>query len=278
MHIGIFIIATDYSITMDELGPALEQRGFESLFLPEHTHIPTSRLTPWPGGSELPRDYSHMHDPFVALAFAAAHTKSLKLGTSICLLPQRDPIVTAKTVASLDTMSGGRFVLGLGGGWNREEMAQHGTRYEDRFKILRERVLAMKALWTEEEAVFNGDFVKLEKSWAYPKPVQRPHPPILLGGESVYTLRRVVEFCDGWFPRGRFDYDVANGIAQLKDVADAAGRDMASLQVSVFGAPPDPTILETYRAAGVNRALLALPSTDRDSALRQLDEYTPLLD
>ncbi len=277
MFIGVYIFATDYSITMDELGPALEERGFESLFLPEHTHIPVSRQTPWPGGGELPREYSHTHDPFVALAFAAAHTTDLKLGTGICLMAQRDPIVTAKSVASLDMMSGGRFVFGLGGGWNKDEMAQHGTRYEDRFKILRERVLAMKSFWADEEGSFDGEFVILEKSWAWPEPVQKPHPPILLGGETVHTLRRVVDYCDGWLPRGRFGYDMAKGMAELKEVADAAGRDMASLQVTVFGPAAEPEVLDKCREAGANRVLLTLPSADRDSILRRLDDFAPLL-
>ena len=197
MHIGVYIFATDYSIRTDELARALEDRGFESLFLCEHTHIPTSRRTPWPAGGELPKEYSHTHDPFVALAFAAAATAKLKLGTAICLVPQRDPIVTAKSVASLDTLSGGRFVFGIGGGWNVEEMENHGAVYETRFKLLRERVLAMKALWTEEAAAFHGEFVDFDPVWAYPKPMQKPHPPVILGGETKHTLRRVVAFCDG---------------------------------------------------------------------------------
>ena len=175
MHIGAFIFATDYSIDIRELAGALEERGFDSLFLPEHTHIPVSRRTPWPGGGELPKEYSHTFDPFVALSFAAGVTKRLKLGTGICLLPQRDPIVTAKCVASLDRLSGGRFIFGLGGGWNVDEMENHGARYETRFKLLRERVLAMKALWTQDEASFHGDFVNFDPAWAYPKPAQTPH-------------------------------------------------------------------------------------------------------
>ena len=180
-----------------------KQRGFESLFVCEHTHIPVSRRTPFPGGGELPKRYSHTHDPFVALSFAAAATRTLKLGTGIALMPQRDPIITAKSVASLDQLSGGRFIFAIGGGWNVEEMENHGARYDTRFKLLRERVLAMKALWTQEEAEFHGEFVNFDPVWLYPKPKQKPHPPILLGGETDHTLRRVVEFCDGWFPRPR---------------------------------------------------------------------------
>lgn len=277
MHIGVYIFATDYSIRMDELGPALEERGFESLFLAEHTHIPTSRLTPWPGGGDLPKEYWHTYDPFVALSFAATATSKLKLGTGICLVPQRDPFVTAKSVASLDMLSGGRFIFGIGGGWNVDEMQNHGAQYHTRFKLLRERVLAMKALWTEDEAAFHGDFVDFDPVWSYPKPMQKPHPPILLGGESEYTLRRVVEFCDGWLPLNRGDFDAAGGMARLREIADAAERDMETLSVSVFGARPDKATLEKHAEAGVTRALLRLPSEDRDTVLGLLDEHMPLL-
>ncbi len=277
MHIGALIFATDYSIRIDELARALEERGFESLLLPEHTHIPASRRTPRPGGGELPKEYWHTHDPFVALSFAAAATTKLKLGTGICLLPQRDPIVTAKSVASLDVLSGGRFIFGLGGGWNVEEMENHGARYETRFKLLRERVLAMKAIWTEDAAAFHGEMVDFDPVWAYPKPVQKPHPPILLGGESDYTLARVIEFCDGWLPRARGAFDPVEGMARLRRAAAAAGRDMSTLSMTVFGAPPKAATLETYAEAGVTRSLLVLPSADRDTVLKLLDDYAPLL-
>jgi len=277
MEIGALIFATDYCIRMDELAVALEERGFGSLFLPEHTHIPASRRTPRPGGGELPKEYWHTYDPFVALSFAAAATSKIKLGTGICLLPQRDPIVTAKSVASLDMLSGGRFIFGLGGGWNVEEMENHGTRYETRFNLLRERVLAMKAIWTEDEAAFHGEMVDFDPLWAYPKPVQKPHPPIILGGESDHTLARVVEFCDGWLPRARGAFDPVEGMGRLRRAAEAAGRDMSTLSMSVFGAPPKAATLETYAEAGVTRALLALPSADRDTVLGLLDDYAILL-
>jgi probable F420-dependent oxidoreductase len=193
MLVGAFHFPTDYGIEIGELARALEARGFESLFVCEHTHIPVNRRTPFPAGGELPKRYSHTHDPFVALSFAAATTRSLKLGTGIALLPQRDPIITAKSVASLDQLCGGRFVFAVGGGWNVEEMENHGARYDSRFKLLRERVLAMKALWTQEEAQFHGQFVNFDPVWLYPKPKQKPHPPVLLGGESDHTVRRVVE-------------------------------------------------------------------------------------
>ncbi|NKB57716.1 MAG: TIGR03619 family F420-dependent LLM class oxidoreductase [Alphaproteobacteria bacterium] len=277
MDIGVFIFATDYSIQIDELARALEDRGYASLFLPEHTHIPVSRKSPWPGGGELPKEYAHTHDPFVALSFAAAATTKLKLGTGIALLPQREPIVTAKAAASLDMLSNGRFIFGIGGGWNVEEMENHGTTYKERFALMRENVLAMKALWTEDEAEFNGDMVKFEKSWSWPKPLQKPHPPIILGGETKYTLRRVVEFCDGWLPRVTPDFDPTESMARLREAADEAGRDMSDLSVTVFRAPPDAQKLESFAQAGISGGLLQLPSADRDTVLRLLDEYAPLV-
>ena len=277
MDIGAFIFATGYTIAVDELARELEARGFESLFVPEHTHIPVSRKSPFPGGGDLPRQYWHTHDPFVSLSFAAAATQRLKLGTGICLIPQRDPIVTAKSVASLDMLSGGRFLLGMGGGWNVEEMEDHGAEYRTRFKLLRERVLAMKALWADEEAEFHGEFVDFGPCWAYPKPVQKPHPPLLLGGETDHTLRRVVEFCDGWFPRGRGGFDAAAGVARLRRIADEAGRDMSGLSISVFGARPDRRAMDEYREAGVTRAIIGLPSDSRDDVLRLLDKHAALL-
>ena len=277
MHIGAMIFATDYSIRTDELAIAMEERGFESLFLPEHTHIPTSRKSAWAGGPDLPKDYWHTHDPFVGLAYAAAVTKKLKLGTGICLLAQREPIVTAKSVASLDMMSGGRFIFGIGGGWNVEEMEDHGVQYKTRFARMRENVLAMKALWTQEEAAFHGDFVNFDDCWAYPKPAQDPHPPIILGGETDYTLRRIVEYGDGWLPRARHGFDAAENMARLARMAEAGGRDASEFSVSVFGAPNDKAMLDGWAEAGVTRALLTLPSEPRDDALRRLDRYAAVL-
>jgi probable F420-dependent oxidoreductase len=275
MQVGVFYFPTDYGIDPGELGQALEARGFESLFVCEHTHIPASRKSPFPGGGELPKRYSHTHDPFVALAFAAAATKRLRLGTGVCLVPQRDPIVTAKSVASLDRLSGGRFEFGIGGGWNVEEMENHGARYATRFKLMRERVLAMRALWTEEEASFAGEFVHLDRVWMYPKPLQA-RVPVLLGGETDHTLRRVVEFCDGWFPRAGAGFDPAVAVARLRGAAEAGRRDPASLTTSVFRAPPDAAALAGYREAGITRVLLEVPDLDRDGILRRLDELAPL--
>src|SRR5437763_13692551 len=257
MQIGVFYFPVDYGINIVELARALEERGFESLFVPEHTHIPTSRKSPFPGGGELPKRYAHTHDPFVALAFAAAATKRLRLGTGICLIPERDPIVTAKAVASLDQLSGGRVEFGIGGGWNVEEMENHGASYSTRFKLMRERILAMKALWTEDEAQYHGEMVKFDPVWSYPKPKQKPHPPILLGGETDYTLRRVVEYCDGWFPRPGRGFEIVEQLRPLHRMAEEKGRNPTTLSTSVFRAPPDKATLAEYAAAAVERAVLA---------------------
>lgn len=276
MRVGVFYFPTDYGINIAELAQALEERGFASLYVPEHTHIPSSRRSPFPGGGELPKKYSHTHDPFVGLSFAAAATKKLLLGTGICLIPERDPIVTAKCVASLDQLSRGRFIFGIGGGWNVEEMEDHGARYETRFKLMRERVLAMKALWTEEEASFTGEFVKFDAVWSWPKPAQRPHPPILLGGETDYTLRRIVEYCDGWIPRPVGDFTAKGAVERLRRMAETRGRDPASLSISVFRAPADKAVLTEYREAGIDEALLEVPDLSRDEILQLLDRYAPL--
>jgi probable F420-dependent oxidoreductase len=273
MQVGVFYFPTDYGIDIRELARAAEERGFDSLLLPEHTHIPTSRRTPYPGGGELPKAYSHTHDPFVALSFAAAATTKILLGTGICLIPQRDPIVTAKCVASLDQLSNGRFIFGIGGGWNVDEMENHGARYETRFKLMRERILAMKALWTQQEAAFHGEMVNFDPVWLYPKPAQKPHPPILLGGSSDHTLKRVVEFCDGWLPIARPAFNAKPEVARLRQAASAAGRDFSTLSISVFGAPADEAVLAEYREHGINRVFLAIPDLTRDEIIRVLDDY-----
>jgi probable F420-dependent oxidoreductase len=276
MDVGVFYFPVDYGIDVAELARALEDRGFGSLYVPEHTHIPLSRKTPFPGGGELPKRYAHTHDPFVALAFAAAATKKLKIGTGICLVPQHEPLVTAKAIASLDRMSNGRFVFGIGGGWNVDEMENHGATHKDRFKIMREHVLAMKALWTQEEASFHGQFVDFDPVWSYPKPAQRPHPPIVLGGESDHTLKRVVEYCDGWFPRTRAGFDPVEAKTRLKKAAEAGGRDPKTLSITVFGAPNKAEVLASYAKAGIESALLAVPDGTRDEILAFLDKQAPL--
>jgi len=277
MQIGVFYFPVDYGINIAELAAALEERGFESLFVPEHTHIPISRKSPFPSGGEMPKRYAHTHDPFVALSFAAAATKKLLLGTGICLIPERDPIVTAKCVASLDQLSGGRVVFGIGGGWNVEEMENHGARYSTRFKLMGERILAMKALWTMDEAEYHGEMVDFDPVWSYPKPAQRPHPPILLGGETDYTLKRVVDYCDGWFPRPGRGFEIRAQLERLHQMADKAGRDRRTLSTSVFRAPADKAALAEYGEAGIDRAVLEIPDQSRDEILRVLDSYAPLL-
>ena len=275
MRFGVMMFATDYAIRIDELARAVEERGFESLFVPEHTHIPKSRKSPWIGGRELPKEYWHTHDPFVALATAAAVTTRLKVGTGICLVIERDPITLAKEVASLDFLSKGRFLFGIGGGWNLEEMENHGTDPKRRWRLLRERILAMKAIWTQEEAEFHGELVSFAPIWSYPKPVQTPHPPILMGGNVPTARQRAVEFCDGWFPiAGRAS--IAEGVADLRARAEKVGRDPNSISVSVFGAKPEETVLRGYEKAGVERAILPLPSADRDTVLPLLDRYAAL--
>ena len=273
MKLGVFMFATDYAMRIDDLAREVEARGFESLFVPEHTHIPISRRSPWPGGPDLPREYWHTLDPFVSLMAAAAATETLRIGTGICLLTERDPIITAKAVASLDLLSNGRVEFAIGAGWNAEEMENHGTEFGTRFRVMGERAKAIKTLWRDEHPEFHGEFVDFDPVWSYPKPVQRPNPPILIGGESIHTLRRVVDYGDGWFPRARGGFDPHEAVDRLRAVADEAERDMATLSISVFGTPADAALLDLYREAGIDRALLALPSEDASVVLPLLDSH-----
>ncbi len=272
MKYGAYMFSTDYAIRPDDLARGLEERGFESLWLPEHTHIPASRKSPWPGGGPLPREYWHTLDPFVALGAAAAVTTRLKLATGICLVIERDPITLAKEVASLDWVSRGRVIFGIGGGWNAEEMANHGTAFESRWKLLRERIEAMKAIWTQDEAEYHGTFVHFDKLWAWPKPVQRPYPPIVMGGSGPHARQRAVDFDGHWMPIvGRDPLDEA--IADLKVRAETAGRDPATVTVSLFGASSSEGKLAAWRDLGVARAVFSLPSAGRDTVLPLLDRY-----
>jgi len=277
MHIGVTMFCTDYSMRIDDLARETEARNFESLFVPEHTHIPTSRRSPFGGGGELPKEYWHTLDPFVGLMAAAAVTKNLKIGTGICLIIERDTIVTAKAAATLDFLSGGRFLFGIGAGWNAEEMENHGTEFKTRFRKMREQVLAMKEIWTKDEPKFHGDFVNFDPIWSWPKPVQKPGPPVLLGGESGHTLQRVVDYCEGWFPRGRAADKILPGMKDLEARAAKAGRDMKTISVNVFGAAPDEAVLDTYRKAGVTRVMLRLPSEPREAILPLLDKHAKLI-
>ena len=276
MHLGIFSYNVEYGARPDELARAAEERGFESFWVGEHTHIPAARQTPYPGGGELPKPYYHMADPFVSLMAAAAATRTIKLGTGICLVVEHGPLVLAKSVATLDWLSNGRVLFGIGGGWNREEMEHHGTPFGRRWQVMRERVLAMKALWTQEEASFHGEFVNFDSAWSRPKPAQRPHPPILLGGESDYTLRRVVEYCDGWIPRPVGDFTAKSAVERLRRMAETKRRDPKSLTISVFRAPADKAKLAEYRQAGIDEALLEIPDLRRDEVLQLLDQYAHL--
>ncbi|MDX2166057.1 MAG: LLM class F420-dependent oxidoreductase [Deltaproteobacteria bacterium] len=277
MKLGVAIFPTDYSIRPDDFARACEERGFESVWFPEHTHIPVSRKTPYPAGGDLPKEYWHTHDPFVALMAAAAVTKTIKLATGICLLVERDPIVTAKQVASLDLLSNGRVLFGIGGGWNVEEMENHGQSFGKRWKLLRERVEAMKAIWTTDEAEYHGELVNFDKIWSFPKPLQKPHPPIILGSASKMGIKRVVDYCDGWIPIGLALPDLPKALAELRTQAQAKGRDPRSIEVSIFWAPPDADQLRHYRDVGVARAVLALPSVGRDQVLQMLDGMAGLV-
>ncbi|HEY4684603.1 MAG TPA: LLM class F420-dependent oxidoreductase [Dehalococcoidia bacterium] len=280
MLYGLTIFATDYTLQPADVARAAEERGFESLWLPEHTHIPAGGRTPWPGGPVMPKEYSHTYDPFVALTAAATATRTLKVGTSICLIIQRDPIITAKEVASLDNVSGGRFLFGIGAGWNVEEVEDHGTKFSRRFAVLRERVLAMRALWTQEEAEFHGRYVDFDKAWLYPKPLQKPHPPILMGGDSATTFDRVIEFCDGWIPISRGGQPppaIREKVLELRRRAEAAGRDPDAISVSVYTCPPSREVVDELARAGVERVIFLLPSAEPAEVLKAMDERARLI-
>jgi probable F420-dependent oxidoreductase len=267
---GLTIFPTDYAIAPAVLGRAAEDAGFESLFFAEHTHIPAARVTPRPGGGDLPDQYWHTHDPFVALATVAQATERLRVGTGICLIVERDPITTAKAVASLDFLSGGRFEFGIGAGWNREEMRNHGTDPSRRFSIMRERVQAMQAIWTQEEATFQGEHVSFDRIWSWPKPVQQPHPPIILGGLGEKVLDRVLAYGDVWMPNRIEPAELAPRIAELRE---RAGR---HIPVTYYGARPEDAFVEGLAEAGVDRALLQLPPEGADTVLPLVERHAEL--
>ncbi len=270
MKFGVSMFPTDYAIPPGELAKAVEERGFESLFFPEHTHIPASRISPWGGGAELPEQYWHVMDPFVAMAVAAAATKTLKIGTGVCLVIERDPIVLAKEVASVDLVSGGRVLFGIGGGWNVEEMENHGTDFKRRWKVLRERIEAMKEIWANDEATYHGEFVNFDAIWCWPKPVQKPHPPIIVGGNGARTLQRVVRYGDEWMPLGRAGESFTDRIKELNDLAAGAGRD--PIPVSIFATPPDPGAVEQFQGEGASRVLFSLTAGPAAEILPALDK------
>ena len=279
MKFGVFIFPTDTAIRPDQIAREVEARGFESLWFPEHSHIPTSRSTPW-GGVEkappLPEQYWHTHDQFVAMAYAASATTDLLIGTGINLAAQRDPIWTAKQVASLDYLSAGRVLFGIGYGWNKEEMAHHGVKYGQRREILREKILMMKALWTEDEASFEGEFVHLDPSLAWPKPVQRPHPPIIMGAAvGPRTTADIVEFCDGWIPLAT-RHDITGQIERVRSAVAAAGRDPAAFEVTAYSAKL--AELQDLIDAGVDRAVFTMPPMGPDIVIPRLDNHVSQLE
>jgi probable F420-dependent oxidoreductase len=277
MDFGVMMFPTDYAVAPADIARMAEERGFESLFFPEHTHIPASRETDYPGGGELPPEYSHTHDPFVALTAAAAATERLLIGTGICLVIERDPITTAKEVASLDQLSGGRFLFGVGAGWNAEEMENHGTEPSRRFGVMRERIEAMKAIWTEDEASYHGRHVDFERIWSWPKPAQRPHPPIIVGGNGKHVLDRVVAYGDEWMPnRIESVEELGERMELLGQMAADAGR--PTPKVGLYAAPAKPAEIERYEAIGAGRYVFWVPPSPRPEAEERLDHLARVVE
>ncbi len=273
MRIGLFPFCTDYSMPIDRLAIAAEERGFDSIWVPEHTHIPANRITPYPGGGELPKEYSHTLDPFVALGIAAEVTKELKLATGICIGVEHHTLTLAKTVATLDFVSNGRVLLGLGGGWNREEMEHHGVDYATRFKKLEEQMQAMTRVWTQERASFAGNYEQFEDVWSWPKPAQTPHPPMFLGGSTDHTLQRIVRVAQGWLPITTNPDAIIGKMARLDEFALAAGREPDSISVSIFAAPPKDEVVAKFRDTRAERIIFQVPPQDESETLRRLDRY-----
>jgi probable F420-dependent oxidoreductase len=274
---GILMFSTDDAINPAIFAKEVEDRGFDSIWFPEHSHIPTKRESPYPGGGELPEMYKRTYDPFVALTAAAAATTTLKVATGICLVIQRDPIHTAKEVASVDHLSGGRFLFGVGAGWNREEMADHGTDPKTRMRRMGDHVKAMKALWTQDEAEYHGEYVDFDPSWAWPKPAQSPHPPVLIGGMGPTVEDRVLDFGDQWLPQDVTTENMdefAERARNLQQRAADAGR--GRIPMSMFYAQADPEAIEGYRSAGCDRVIYGVSSSDRDTVLKELDALVPL--
>ena len=280
MDFGVMIFPTENTPSPTELGRKVEDLGFESLWFPEHSHIPTSRETPWggvKGAAPLPDWYWKTLDAFVALGAVAAVTSKLRLGTGITLVAQRDPIWLAKEVASLDVISGGRVLFGIGYGWNKEEMASHGVAYTERRALLREKVLMMKSLWMDEESKFEGDLLTLQPSWAFPKPVQQPHPPIIMGGAAApKTIADMVEFCDGWMPLAT-RHDIAGRLEEVRTAISAAGRDVKAFDVTAYSAKTDPELIERLIALDVNRIVFNLPQKSPEDANSRLADLAELI-
>jgi probable F420-dependent oxidoreductase len=277
MKIGAVMFFTTDSMQPAPLARVLEERGFESLWVPEHTHIPSSRKTPYPAGGPLIRPYYDIMDPFLVLNTAATVTTKLKVGTGIALLTQRDPIVTAKVVSTIDQLSNGRFLFGVGNGWNQDEIENHGTAFASRHKLARERIEAMKTIWAEEEPEYHGEFVNFDKMKQWPKPFQKPHPPIIVGGAFPYAARRAIRYGDGWIPRDDWlDRDGIGVLDKFRVMAKEAGRDPAGLPISTFRVPPDIDRLKRYRALGIDRAVFSLPAEKDDKIMPILDQWAEL--
>jgi len=277
MDFGVSMFHTDYSMPVVALARALEERGFESLWAPEHSHIPVPPKTPFPGGGDIPKPYYDALDPFVVLSAAAAATKQLKLGTGVCLVVQRDPIQTAKLVASIDQVSGGRFLFGVGGGWNRQEIEDHGTAFTTRFQVMRERIEAMKAIWTEAKPEYHGEFVDFGTLMTWPKPVQKPHPPVIVGGAFPHAARRAVRYGDGWVPIAGRASDINDYLPKFKQMLAEAGRPPEAVPVTLFGAGEDADLLTRYRDMGVARVVVGLPPEPADKTLPALDRCAQLI-
>ena len=276
MKFGVAIFPTEAVQPPSEIAGMAEERGFECLLFPEHTHIPASRASPWPGGGELPSHYSRTYDPFVAATAAAAATERLLIGTGICLVIERDPITTAKEVASVDVLSGGRFLFGVGAGWNAEEMRNHGTEPSRRFSLMRERIEAMKAIWTQDEASYSGRHVGFERIWCWPKPAQKPHPPVLVGGSGARVLDRVLAYGDGWMPNRIPDDELAARIRELNARASEAGRER--IPVTVVGMDPDAARIDRVGQAGVDRVVFWLPPESPGAVEEGFDRYVAVME
>ena len=279
MQFGASMFFTDYAMSANDLAVALEQRGFDIVWAPEHSHIPLSRKTPFIMGGDLPKRYYDVMDPFVTLTAAAMATRSLKLGTGVCLIAQRDPIQTAKLVASIDQVSGGRFVFGIGNGWNQDEMENHGTDFRTRHKRARENVEAMKAIWTQAKAEYHGEFVNFDPMMTWPKPVQKPHPPIIVGGAFPYSARRAIRYGDGWMPQVTTyaKEPLSDLIPRFRQMAAEAGRDPASLSISIGGQGPDLDLVKRYRDMGVDRVSCSLMSEKAEAILPVLDTWAEII-
>ncbi len=277
MKIGAVMFFTTDSMQPAALGRALEERGFESLWVPEHTHIPSSRKTQYPAGGGLIRPYYEIMDPFLALNTAATVTTRLKVGTGIALVIQRDPIVTAKMVSTIDRLSGGRFLFGVGNGWNQDEIENHGTVFKTRHKLARERIEAMKAIWAEEEPEYHGEFVNFDPMKQWPKPVQKPHPPIIVGGGFPHAARRAIRYGDGWIPRDDWlERDGMGVIEQFRTMAREGGRDPAHLPISIFRVPDNLERLQLCERIGIDRVVFSLPAEKEDKILPILDRWAGL--